>query len=190
MSKGSLLIDFDGTIVDHQFPEIGEPIEGAFETLKALKKVGWQLILWTCREDMPDRNYLTEAIEFCKNNGIEFDAANEGIPDPDLAIPANVMRKPHVTHCIDDRNLFGFPGWNKVAKELITLEEAAELLIEELINPIRPDWYLSVGHTAGSSEEELYIYLLKKSKAPNIYKETGWLGYPVHVNYVGKVQAN
>ena len=41
--------DFDGTLCDHKFPEIGEELPGAITTLKALQKNGHQLFLWTMR---------------------------------------------------------------------------------------------------------------------------------------------
>ena len=31
-----IAIDFDGTIVTHEYPEIGRPIKGAIETIKAI----------------------------------------------------------------------------------------------------------------------------------------------------------
>lgn len=46
----TIAIDFDGTIVEHAYPEIGKPIPFAIETLKQLIKDGHQLILWTVRE--------------------------------------------------------------------------------------------------------------------------------------------
>lgn len=73
-----LAIDFDGTIVDHRFPEIGDAVPGAFDWLKAFQEAGAKLILWTMRSD--DRedggNYLTDAIQFCRKNGVEFWAHN------------------------------------------------------------------------------------------------------------------
>ncbi len=51
-NKGVLLIDFDGTVVEHKFPKIGKPLPQAFEVLKELQKEGWKLILWTCRENV------------------------------------------------------------------------------------------------------------------------------------------
>ena len=74
-------IDFDGTIVTHAYPSIGEPLQGAFSTLKELKNMGWKLILFTCREDDRLRSYLQEAVDFCQENGVEFDAVNESIPE-------------------------------------------------------------------------------------------------------------
>ncbi len=72
-----LAIDFDGTIVDHQFPAIGEPVPGAFRWLKEFQAAGAKLILWTMRSD-GDKNgpTQTDAVEFCRANGIEFFGVN------------------------------------------------------------------------------------------------------------------
>ena len=42
-------IDFDGTVVDHRYPMIGEPVPHAIYTLIELVKYGHQLILFTMR---------------------------------------------------------------------------------------------------------------------------------------------
>lgn len=81
-------IDFDGTIVDHRFPEIGGEVPGAFAAMKEFQKAGAQLILWTMRSDMrstgvsdeghkADRDYLGEAVEFCRERGVEFWGVNQ-----------------------------------------------------------------------------------------------------------------
>lgn len=123
--KTVLGIDFDGTIVQHRWPKIGEPMPGAFETLKDLKAAGYTLVLWTCREDfghLIDKQYLTEAVEFCRENGIEFDAVNESPPETEFR-PENVLkRKPHIHYYIDDSNLGGFPGWDVVREMLLRKE--------------------------------------------------------------------
>jgi len=67
-----IAVDFDGTIADHCYPEIGKPVPGAFEWLKAFKQAGASLFLWTMR----DGDYLVDAIEFCKKHGVEFDGHN------------------------------------------------------------------------------------------------------------------
>jgi histidinol phosphatase-like enzyme len=117
-----VLIDFDGTVVEHCFPRIGEPLPGAFEVLKELKEAGYKLILWTCREDFGhniNQQYLKEAIEFCRENGVEFDAVNETLEEYDFRPEKCIKRKPHAHWCIDDRNLGGFPGWDVVREVLI-----------------------------------------------------------------------
>ena len=76
-----IAIDFDGTISDHLFPEIGEPVPGAFLYMHAFKKAGAELILWTMRSDgQKNGNVLTDAVEFCRKFGIEFHGINR---DPD-----------------------------------------------------------------------------------------------------------
>lgn len=72
-----IAVDFDGTIVDHQFPDIGAPVPGAFEWLKSWKQSGATLFLWTMRSDGQESgNVLTDAIEFCRKHGVEFDGHN------------------------------------------------------------------------------------------------------------------
>jgi hypothetical protein len=72
-----IAVDFDGTIVDHRFPEIGSPVPGAFEWLKRLKEAGATLLLYTMRCDNLDhRDVLSEAIAYCRTHGIEFDGIN------------------------------------------------------------------------------------------------------------------
>ena len=45
-----IAIDFDGTIVENRYPEIGHERPFAIETLKMLQQDRHRLVLWTCRE--------------------------------------------------------------------------------------------------------------------------------------------
>jgi predicted mannosyl-3-phosphoglycerate phosphatase (HAD superfamily) len=124
MSKGVILVDFDGTIVEHRFPAIGEPLPNAFEVLIELKNSGYKLVLWTCREDyghLISKQYLTAAVKFCAENGVEFDAVNETMEEHEFRPEDCLKRKPHAHFHIDDRNLGGFSGWLWV-KELLLKE--------------------------------------------------------------------
>jgi len=103
-----IAIDFDGTIVTDAFPEIGKPVWQAFEALHAFKEEGHQLILWTCRTDLPERAYLTEAVEFCRERGIEFDAVNDNLPGAPFIDKGN-CRKVYADYYIDDKSLL--PLW-------------------------------------------------------------------------------
>ena len=81
-----IAIDFDGTIVDHRFPEIGEPNPGAIDWMKRFQEAGARLILWTMRSDGAMKNgderpVLTEAVEYCRVNGVEFHGINENPQD-------------------------------------------------------------------------------------------------------------
>ncbi len=103
-----IAVDFDGTIVEHTYPSIGEIKLFAFETLKALQNQNYTLILWTYRSGKE----LQEAVDFCRNNGIEFYAVNSNYPEE--IYDENISRKINADVYIDDRNIGGFPGWSKV----------------------------------------------------------------------------
>jgi len=103
-----IAVDFDGTIVENKYPDIGKEMLFAFSTLKALQKNGHQLVLWTYRTGRE----LDAAVEFCRNNGIEFYAVNKDYPEELFDAKSN--RKIHADLFIDDRNIGGFLGWSKV----------------------------------------------------------------------------
>ncbi|HDP76368.1 MAG TPA: hydrolase [Bacteroidales bacterium] len=105
-------VDFDGTIVENEYPQLGKPMLFAFETLRELQKRGFVLILWTVRTG----KLLKEAVEFCRQNGVEFYAVNRNHPEEIL--DPETPRKLEVDIFIDDRNLGGFPGWDKVFSTL------------------------------------------------------------------------
>ncbi len=65
-------IDFDGTVVTHEYPKIGKDI-GAVPVLKELVKNGHKLILYTMRSD----ELLDDAVDWFEKNGIELYGVNE-----------------------------------------------------------------------------------------------------------------
>jgi hydroxymethylpyrimidine pyrophosphatase-like HAD family hydrolase len=111
-----IAVDFDGTIVDHEYPQIGKEKLFAFQTLKELEKLGARLILWTFRAGKE----LDEAVEFCKKKGIEFYAINKNYPEE--IFDETVSRKIDADIYIDDKNVGGFPGWSGVWQILIPFE--------------------------------------------------------------------
>jgi hydroxymethylpyrimidine pyrophosphatase-like HAD family hydrolase len=68
-----IAIDFDGTIVTHQYPRIGTPVPYAFESMKLMQQLGINLILYTMRSGKE----LQEAVDYCEFKGIQFYAVNE-----------------------------------------------------------------------------------------------------------------
>ena len=64
----TIAVDFDGTIVDHKYPEIGKEKPFAIETLIQLQQEGNRLILWTSREG----ELLEAAIKFCHDRVLDF----------------------------------------------------------------------------------------------------------------------
>jgi hypothetical protein len=101
-------IDFDGTIVEHEYPEIGEEKLFAFETMREMQKRGFRLILWTYRTGKE----LEEAIDFCRQRGVEFYAVNKNYPEE--VYDDSVSRKIDADIYIDDKNVGGFPGWSQI----------------------------------------------------------------------------
>lgn len=95
-----IAVDFDGTIVEHKFPNIGKVKIGAIEQLINFQNDGCKLILWTCREDVKEGNFLTEAVEFCRERGLEFDAINCNLPESGLYTDS---RKIYADLYIDDK---------------------------------------------------------------------------------------
>jgi hypothetical protein len=76
-----ICIDFDGTIVDHRYPEIGEPVPMAIKWLLRLQSCGAKLILFTMRSNDPQfGNLLTDAVEYLEKNGIKLFGINSN-PD-------------------------------------------------------------------------------------------------------------
>lgn len=76
-----ICIDFDGTVVSHEFPEIGKDI-GAVPVLKRLVEAGHELILYTMRGEPTspdDPNYLEEAVDWFAQRGIPLVGVNENL---------------------------------------------------------------------------------------------------------------
>ena len=93
--KPIVAVDFDGTLsLDSQYPNIGRFNTHLYEALMELKGIGWSIVLWTCREG----EELREAVEWCKMNGLEFDAINENPPEVSFK-----SRKVVADMYIDDR---------------------------------------------------------------------------------------
>ena len=103
-----IAIDFDGTIVEHKYPDIGRLRPFAFEALKALQAKGHRLILWTHRSGP----YLDEAVEYCRKHGLEFYAVNRNYPEEKWDVLDS--RKILADLYIDDRNLGGLPSWTEI----------------------------------------------------------------------------
>lgn len=105
----TIAVDFDGTIVEHEYPKIGKPIPFAIDVLKKLQyEDHHMLILWTVREG----TLLDEAVEYCKNKGLEFYAVNKNFPEETLE--PGISRKIVADIYIDDRNLGGIPDWGLI----------------------------------------------------------------------------
>jgi len=106
----TIAVDFDGTIVTHEYPKIGKERTFAIETLKQLIQDGHRLILWTVREGQ----YLDDAVNWCRERGVEFYAINRDYPEEEPEKNNHFSRKLKVDMWIDDRNIGGIPDWGTI----------------------------------------------------------------------------
>lgn len=123
----TIAVDFDGTIVSHEYPKIGKEIPFATQTLKMLINDGHKLILWTVREG----KLLDEAIQWCHEHSIDFYAVNKDYPEEEKENNNHFSRKLKVDMWIDDRNVGGLPDWGTIYKLISEGKTLQELLISE-----------------------------------------------------------
>ncbi|MAO10738.1 MAG: hydrolase [Flavobacteriaceae bacterium] len=116
----TIAVDFDGTIVEDQYPNIGKPKLFAFDTMKKLQEKRHRLILWTYRNGKT----LDDAVEFCKDNGIVFYSVNKSFPEEKF--DPKYSRKINADIFIDDRNIGGLLEWGQIYQQLIGEEKPVE----------------------------------------------------------------
>ena len=111
--KPIVAVDFDGTLsLDSQYPDIGRFNTSLYEALMKLRSIGWSIVLWTCREGKE----LKEAVEWCKMNGLEFDAINEN--------PSHVpfkSRKVVADMYIDDRAYMPTTAFYRFIEDIVSM---------------------------------------------------------------------
>lgn len=123
-----IAVDFDGTIVQDRYPEIGSEQPFATQTLKMLIDEGHQFILWTVRQGRT----LDEAVEWYRKRGVEFYAVNKDFPEEDVEKNVSYSRKLKVDMFIDDRNVGGLPDWGVIYQMIHDGKTYEELLLEGL----------------------------------------------------------
>ncbi len=121
-----IAIDFDGTIVENRYPEIGAERPFATETLKMLIQDRHRLVLWTCREG----ELLDNAVKWCRERGVEFYAINRDYPEESTANNPHFTRKLKADMFIDDRNLGGLPDWGTIYR-MVSRRKQWRHLIDE-----------------------------------------------------------
>lgn len=123
----TIAVDFDGTIVEHRYPEIGREIPFAIDTLKMLSKEGHRLILWSVREG----HLLEEAVRWCRERGLEFYAVNKDFPE-ETKQHDHFSRKLKADLFIDDRNLGGLPDWGTIYQMIKEGKNYHQIMLEKI----------------------------------------------------------
>ncbi|MBO7575352.1 MAG: hypothetical protein J6S99_06060 [Bacteroidales bacterium] len=104
----TIAVDFDGTIVEHKYPEIGKEKPFAIQTLRTLQQEGNRIILFTSREG----ELLDDAVAYCHKKGLDFFAVNSNQP-ADALFPRQTSKVIADVY-IDDKNLGGLPDWTDI----------------------------------------------------------------------------
>lgn len=134
-----IAVDFDGTCVTHEYPDVGKNI-GAEIVLKALTDEGHDLILYTMRDHPADnsvRDPLQEAIDWFSQNDIPLFGVNENPTQKSWT----TSPKPYANLYIDDAAL-GIPTIKLGKKPFVDWYTAAfslrwnEILSEEKFEQI------------------------------------------------------
>ncbi len=108
-----IAVDFDGTLVENKWPEIGAVNVEVLNYCKNEQAKGARIILWTIRTDEP----LANAVKWCEENGLRLDAVNDNLKEMVDFFGSNT-RKIFADEFIDDRTVQGFslpytaePSW-------------------------------------------------------------------------------
>ena len=137
----TIAVDFDGTIVEHKYPQIGRELPFATETLRQLIEDRHQLILWTVREG----ELLQEAIDWCHERGVDFYAVNNDYPEETPEKNNHFSRKLKVDYFIDDRNIGGLPDWGTIYRIIKEHKRYSEIIRERYARieerPVKKHWW-------------------------------------------------
>ena len=116
-----IALDFDGTVVSHEYPHIGEDI-GAVPILKELVAAGHKLILFTMRSG----KLLNDDIAWFERNGIELYAVNENPEQKSWTSSVKVHANIYIDDCAlgcpiryEDDIRRPFVDWKKVREILV-----------------------------------------------------------------------
>ena len=108
-----IAVDFDGTIVMDDFPDIGYPVPNAINTIQKLIDNDHKIVLWTARSG----KYLDEAVEFLRDEGITL----WGINSNPTQHKWSSSPKAHCDMFIDDK-AFGCPLMYDVGSDTYHVE--------------------------------------------------------------------
>lgn len=143
MDFNIIAVDFDGTLCENKWPEIGEPNKELIAYLKERQAAGDKLVLWTCRVG----EILKNAIEWSAERGLIFDAVNENLPEIVNSFGTDT-RKIFANEYIDDRNAW----YPQIISEEMSQSERMELW-GGLIDVVE-DWLEEKGITANDIPNE------------------------------------
>lgn len=124
MENNIIAVDFDGTLCENKYPDIGEPNMELIDFLMNCQLNGDKVILWTCRNEKQTK----AAVEWCSEKGLVFDAVNENLPEIITEFGGDT-RKIFANIYIDDGNVSLYSCREKTSMDLWA-ENEVELACE------------------------------------------------------------
>lgn len=126
-----ICVDFDSTIAENKYPDVGKPEKNVAEALKYLKSMGYHIKVYSCRtngkENVDSEDQRMVIQEYLEKNGIPYDTIA-------------VEDKPFAEYYIDDKAINYNGSWDDVLKniEINRMENKIALKIaNEYVNRIR-----------------------------------------------------
>ncbi len=99
MKQKIIAVDFDGTLCENKYPNIGKPLYKSINYIKQLvSSQNYVVILWTCRRG----KHLDDAVRWCAEHGIKLDYINENAPSLIKAFGGD-CRKIYADIYLDDK---------------------------------------------------------------------------------------
>lgn len=132
-----IAVDFDGTLCENRWPDIGPPREAVIVYLLERQRAGDKLILWTCREG----ELLYQAVTWALGQGIKFDAINANLPER-IEKYGNDCRKIGADEYWDDKGVIVLPAENNQA-EVIKPDNTMLLSVRKSVQHGFKDWFIS-----------------------------------------------
>lgn len=114
-------LDFDGTCVAHDYPEIGHDI-GAPPVLRALAAAGAKLVLNTMRCDDGDKKHLSHAVEWFRQHNIPLHGVAETPGQREWTLSTKVYAQVYIDDAalgaplIHPRNKRSYIDWSAIAE--------------------------------------------------------------------------
>jgi len=118
-----IAVDFDNTLAFTAYPTILSPNQPVINYIKAHKRMGDTIILYICRNGQA----LADAVEWCRQQGIEFDYVNENVPE--LIERHGDSRKIAADIYIDDKNVLV----SEIMKEMVENNNKAEMIKKRIV---------------------------------------------------------
>jgi len=131
-----IAVDFDGTIVEDRYPEIGEERPFATEVLRKFIQKRHKLVLWTVRNG----KLLDEALKWCEERGVQFYAVNSDSPEMMKEERSKYHSyKLNADVFIDDKNVSGLPTWTEIYEIVEHGKSYAQIIRHQTKKELQPE---------------------------------------------------